>query len=140
MQKIHNRKSVFPMIFMFCLAFASLCFFPFPPINVGGQRFRLKRRKYCYFFLNEKYFLEISDFALLFLRAFICSVFCYWFMCLVLLCFISVNMLYINGKITLYILFNSLEYDENTSIIFRPNAKVMQCDLNLLFYMSVIYL
>lgn len=29
--------------------------------------------------------------------------------------------------------FNSLEYDENTSIIFRPNAKVMQCHLNLLF-------
>lgn len=34
--------------------------------------------------------------------------------------------------------FNSLEYDENTSIIFRPNAKVMQCHLNLLFYMPVI--
>lgn len=85
-------------------------------------------------YINEKYFVEVGDFALLFLRACICSVFYYWLMYLVLLCFVSVNMLCINGRITLYILFNSLEYDENTSIIFRPNAKVMQCDLNLLFF------
>lgn len=90
-------------------------------------------------YINEKYFVEISDFAFVFLRTCICSVFYYWLMCLVLLCFISINMLYINGKITLYILLNSLEYDENTSIIFRPNAKVMQYDLNLLFCMSFRY-
>lgn len=50
------------------------------------------------------------------------------------------EMLCSNGKIMLYILPNSLEYDENTSIIFRPNAKVMQCDLNLLFYTFVIWI
>lgn len=48
------------------------------------------------------------------------------------------EMLCSNGKIILYVLPNSLEYDENTSIIFRPNAKVIQCDLNLLFYTFVI--
>lgn len=126
------------MTFMFGLVFASLCSCPFPPICVGGQRFMLKRRKDSVIFkLTEPIYIlmksifKISDFTLLFLRAHICSVFCYWLMCLVLLCSISSNMLYINGKLTFCVLFDSLEYDENTSIIFRPSAKVMQCDLNL---------
>lgn len=89
-------------------------------------------------YINEKYFVEISDFALsVFKSVYLFSVLLlsYVFSTAV---FHYVDMLYINGKITLYVLLNSLEYDENTSIIFRPNAKVMRCDLNLLFYVSVI--
>lgn len=40
----------------------------------------------------------------------------------------------------MYILLNSLEYDENTSIIFRPNTKVMQCDLNFLLFSTCLLL
>lgn len=133
------------MIFMFGVFFASLCSCPFPPICVGGQRFMLKRREDSVVskltepvYINEKYFVEISDFALFVFKS------VYLFSVLLLAYVFStavfhfVDMLYINGKITLYVLLNSLEYDENTSIIFRPNAKVMRCDLNLLFYVSVI--
>lgn len=75
--KMCDRKSISPMIFVSGLFFASLCYCPFPLICVGGQRFMLKKsvifRLTEPIYFNEKYFVEISDFAHLSLKAGIIS-------------------------------------------------------------------